>query len=146
MRFRTLIATALVAVSACGGAPSDQDKITDMVMQAAIDEGLELDKKCVSDLAAQISDADAKIIIDAGISGTGEVSEAATTIGLKMVSCTTNTDVLIETLVSELSTIEGLDADCLRSALKKLEPAQLGQPDDPSGVQAAVIGCISASS
>ena len=104
MRRRLLgtITIAALALAACGGDDDGgggggggdvQDEVADMMIemfdQMSELEGIEfgLDDDCVRDRVSELSDADARAILEAGPDGDPEVSPEAETIGESMAEC-----------------------------------------------------------
>jgi hypothetical protein len=109
MRARLLgtIAIAAITLTACGGdddggggagggggGGSPQDQVADMMIDvlneaAEIDgiEGIEIDEGCIRDKVGELSDADARAILDAGPEGDPDVSDEAELIGESMFDC-----------------------------------------------------------
>lgn len=92
-----LAMSAPLALVACGGGGggggSVQDQVADLligaVTEAVESEGLafEIDESCVRALTDQLSDADAKAIVEAGVEGEPETSAEADAIGEQIENC-----------------------------------------------------------
>ena len=133
MRTRIIssLAVATLVLSACGGSSGSQGEVADLMLEAAAEEGLELDKDCVNDIAGDLSDEDADKLIAAGVDGDPELSAEGEALGLKMVSCL-DTDSLVDQFIAEMG--DEVDADCMRDVLKDIDPEALAQGDLPDGI------------
>ncbi len=120
-RLTLLAAAATLAFTACGGSGSDQDEVADLLIEQAAGEDIELDEDCVRDTAAKLSDDDAAALVEAGVDGDPEISEAGDAIGEEIVNCleiSSYRDTLIDSIAESDPTI---DADCMRDALGEFE-------------------------
>ena len=88
------LVSALVAglvLVACGsdsdGGSSNQDKVADLIINAAEEAGASPDADCIRDTAKKISDADAKAMVDAGIQGEPDISTEANEILGEILTC-----------------------------------------------------------
>lgn len=120
-----LTVAACLALTACGGSGSgsDQDQVADLLIESAGDEGVELDEDCVRDTTAQLSDADAAALIEAGVDGDADLSDEADALAGQIITCvdvSSYRDQLIDAITEGDDTIDG---DCLREALGSLESA-----------------------
>lgn len=85
--------TALVAglvLVACGGdsdSASNQDKVADLIIGAAEDAGASPDGDCIRDAAQDLSDDDAKAMVDAGLEGEPDISTEANEILAEILTC-----------------------------------------------------------
>jgi hypothetical protein len=89
---KTTFAAALVAglvLVSCGSDSdgSEQDKVADLIIQAAQDAGVEPDESCIRDAAKKLSDEDADAMVDAGIEGEPDISEAANDVLVEILTC-----------------------------------------------------------
>lgn len=117
------LAAAVLVLAACGSddsSPSgDQGEVADLLMEAAGDEGFELDRDCVNEKAGELSNDDAKALAEAGLEGDAEISAAGDAIGeaifSECVDASSYLNALIESFGEDDPT---LDTDCLRSALE----------------------------
>lgn len=88
-------AFAFTSIAACGddddsGSGSVQDQVADMTIeQLGADEGVDVDADCVRDKANELSDDDARAVIDAGLSGDADVSEEGQAVAASLVECLT---------------------------------------------------------
>lgn len=118
MRIRpvTLLVTATVLAACGGGSGGDQGEVADLFIQAADEEGFELDRECVETAAAKLSDDDARKILDAGIDGDPDVSDDANAVADEMADCLP-IDSLIDSLLEEFGDDDTVDTACLRDEL-----------------------------
>ena len=117
--FSTLAAMAVVA-SACGGSGGgDQGEVADLFIELASDEGLELDRGCVEDAAARLSDDDAKAIVEAGTDGNPDLSPEADEIGDSIFNCV-DASSFVDSILAEYEDDDTIDVDCLRKELDGL--------------------------
>ncbi len=87
---KKLLASSLMAAllfAGCGGGDSDQDKVADIVIQAAEDAGASPDSGCIKDAAGRLSDDDAAALVDAGLQGDPTISADANGILADMLTC-----------------------------------------------------------
>ena len=132
MRTRIIssLAVATLLLSACGGSGGQQGEVADLLVESASEEGLELDKGCVDDLAGKLSDEDAEKMIEAGVDGEADISPEAEALAFEMITCI-DTDSLVDTFIAEMG--DEVDADCMRDLLKDIDPAALASGDLPDG-------------
>ena len=137
----TSIATAALLLTACGGGASGtQGEVADLMLEEAEKEGIELDEDCVQDVAGKLSDDDAQKLLDAGVDGDPELSDAGEDLATEMVGCL-DTDALVDQLIAPLVEEMGednVDVDCLKDALKDVD---LSNPEDAS-IGSAMIDCV----
>jgi len=116
------IAATALALGACGGsdaAGGDQGEVADLVMEAADEQGFELDESCVNDTVAELSDEDAKALVDAGLEAEADVSDAGRAIGQQVFTDCVDADSYMTALVDSITAEDpSLDADCIKSALE----------------------------
>lgn len=118
-------AALTLVLSACGGgggASGDQAKVTDMMMDVAGEQSIELDRACVEDKAAQLSDADAKALVEAGVDGDPQLSPEGDAIGEEIFSCV-NIDSFVDSIVADLPDDGSIDIDCVKEKLGDLKTA-----------------------
>ena len=117
--FSTLAAMAVVA-SACGGSGGgDQGEVADMFIELASEGGLELDRGCVEDAAARLSDEDAKALVEAGTDGDPDLSPEADEIGDSIFNCV-DASSFVDSFIAEFEDEDSIDTDCLREELEGL--------------------------
>ncbi len=135
MRTRLIgsLAIGTLALAACGsGSGGQQGEVADMMLEAADDEGFDLDEDCVRETADKLSDDDAAKIIEAGPDGDADLSSDAEALANEMFSCV-NTDALVDQMVDQLGG-EGIDADCLKDVLGDMDPEALAAGEMPDGL------------
>jgi hypothetical protein len=135
MRTRLIgsLAIATLTFAACGGGSGGQQgEVADMMLEAAGDEGFDLDEDCVRETADKLSDDDAAKIVEAGPDGNADLSEEADALANEMFSCV-NTDALVDQMVDQLGG-EGIDTDCLKDVLSDMDPEALADGDMPDGL------------
>lgn len=125
----TLAITTLV-LSACGGSGGSQGEVADLLIESAAEEGLELDKGCVNDVADKLSDEDAEKMVEAGVDGEADISPEAEALAFEMISCL-DADSLVDSMIEEMG--DEVDADCMRDLLKDVDPAALATGNLPDG-------------
>jgi len=131
MRTRIIssLAAATLFVSACGGgAGGSQGEVADLFLASGQEEGLDLDKGCVEDVTAKLSDDDAKKLVDAGVEGDPELSAAGEALAFELAGCI-NADALVDQMIEELGGDQNVDADCLEDALDGFDPTSAELPD-----------------
>jgi hypothetical protein len=123
--------------------------------QAAVDQLLSqedaaqvFDRACVEDKAAQLSDEDARAIVDAGPDGEPDLSAEGKALTLELVNCFDN-EALIDAFIDEMkSSGTSFDEDCVRQNLKDFDLGQLAQAAGASGgsvpedLLGALVGCF----
>jgi len=142
-RILGLAAVAALAVSACGSdsdSSSDssesasggelQDLIAILFVSQMEAQQITIDLDCAKAAAAEISDGDAQAIVDAGDEAGPDFSDAALAFSERAVECL-DIDTLIDQIV-EVVGEEFVDGDCLKDALKDIEPSSLVSGDLPA--------------
>jgi hypothetical protein len=139
-----LAGCAVLGLAACGGDDASGDDIADQLIQDAEDEGIELDEDCVRDKASQLSDADAEAIADAGEGETPELSPEGEALTLELFECIDD-EAFNQSIIDEALTSlpEGVDEDCVRSAMEGVDAAELAQGANSPELMAAITECIS---
>jgi hypothetical protein len=144
----TLAASALV-FAACGsdsgGASGAQGEAADLAIEAASEEGIELDEDCANEVAAGLSDEDAEAIVAAGPDGDADVSAEGTAIGLELMSCADN-DQIVDAFIEQMNESgETFDEDCVRDGLEGVDLAEAASEatsGTPEELVNAVIDCF----
>lgn len=130
---KTRLAAAIGALTllgaACGGSggSGDASKIADKIVQSAKDEGMQLDKSCVTKLAEKFNEADTKMLIDNLDNedfDLDQLSDEGAALGPQVIGCA-DKDALIDMMMDQIGSVPGLDADCVRGVLEEIEPEQL---------------------
>jgi hypothetical protein len=136
---------AALVFAACGG-DSDQDKVATILLAEAQQDGLNADEDCVKDVASQLSDEDAKKVLeidesddieDAGLSAEG----FSTALGV--LNCV-DVSSFIDDAIADLKA-QGLDFDeqCIRNAFEGVDFSEFtsdgGIPEELTG---SLIDCV----
>ena len=152
------ITSLILVTTACGSddsastsGNSDQAKVADLMVTEIAKEDIELDRSCVEKLAAQLSDDDAKGILDSyKADNEPNISPEGEAIGEQMIGCASG-DSMADKIMESVGDQEGMDKECLREFLDGLSPeemAAIGASDgDMSGdalspIMAEVMSCI----
>ena len=141
MRTRILGVTVIAAMAlvACGsdddgGSDGPQDEVAVLFAGAMEDQDIAIDLGCAKEAAADLSDEDAQAIVDAGVDAGADFSPAATEFAERAASCI-DMDALVDQMVDLLGE-DLVDGDCLKEALKDVDPAVLGSGDLPPEAEA----------
>jgi hypothetical protein len=133
------IAVAAVTLAACGGGGS-QGEVADLLLDSAEQEGFELDRGCVEDVAGKLSDADADKILEAGPDSDPVLSAEGEALSNELLDCVDTDsviDAMIAPLVAEMGE-ENVDIDCIKNAARDLD---LSDPEDPQ-FALAMFECV----
>jgi hypothetical protein len=117
--------TAALALTACGSDDSSGGDLSGPqadAAQAAIDSaaegGITLDRDCVNEVAAQLSDEDAEL---AAAGDDAELSPEGEALTVQLVGCA-DQDELVDAIIGSFGDVgAGFDEDCARDALKELD-------------------------
>jgi hypothetical protein len=148
-RFTAIVATAMLALGAAacgdddgggGGGGGDQEAAADLFLEQAEQAGIDTDEECVREKAEQLSDADAKAIVDAGDDGSPELSPEGEALSLELAGCVSTEDLMDEVLSS---LPEGVDQDCVRDALDDADFSAIAGGETPPEFAAAIAECVS---
>jgi len=141
MRTRILGVTVVAAMAlvACGsdddgGSSGPQDEVAVLFADAMEEQDVAIDLDCAKEAASDMSDEDAQAIVDAGVDAGADFSPAATEFADKAASC-----IDIDSLVDQMVDLLGedlVDGDCLKEALKDVDPAVLDSGDFPPEAEA----------
>lgn len=120
-----LLATSALVLAACGsddsggGEPGgDQARVVDLVMSSTGAEGFELDRACVEEAVAELSDADAQSLADSGLANNADISAEGDAIGQRVFTECVDAASYLDALIASFGQDPTLDAECLRSALE----------------------------
>lgn len=118
------LAAATMLFAACGsdddgGAGGDQGAAADLLVDAVGEEGVELDRDCVNDIAGELSDDDAAAIVAAGPDGDPDISPEAEALGGRILNECLDLSSAIDAILAEIGDDDGIDKDCLRTELEK---------------------------
>lgn len=96
-RFATLVPSLFVAgivLGACGSdgdsIASKREKLVDELTAEAESTGADIDRDCIAEVAAQLSDSDVDALADAGVDGDANVSADAQDLAMQMANCVTS--------------------------------------------------------
>lgn len=127
------VAAAALLLGACGGGSSDSHtEVVDQLMASADAAGLVLDRSCVEDIAARLSDDDSKRIIEAGPDRQPVLSDEGEALGTEIFGCV-STDSLVDSIIADMGDAN-VDVACMKDALKGLDTATLASGNLPDGV------------
>jgi hypothetical protein len=119
-----LVAAAGLVLLGCGRADGNGEPATaaDTFLRAAEDDGLEVDEGCVEALAARLSPADARAVVDAGPDGSpADLSPQGARIVDRLLTCA-DPDALADLMVEELEALGSeVDAECVRDVIAGLD-------------------------
>lgn len=127
MKHTTMIAALITAtaLSACGSsddggsdATGPQAAAADAAIASAAEDGVDLDRECVEEVAAQLSDADAELI---AADNTDDLSAEGDALGVELGLCA-DADQLIDLFITGMGdSVEQFDEDCLREQLTEVD-------------------------
>jgi hypothetical protein len=120
-----------------------QQQAAELAIAAAGVQGLELDEDCVNEIAAELSDEDAQLIVDAGPDGDPALSAEGEALTTQLLTCV-DEDALIDLFVAGLEESgEDFDEDCVRESLEDVDlGAALGEDEAPPELIQAVTDCV----
>ncbi len=131
--FPVVAAAAVLLLGACGGgSDSSHTEVVDQLMASADAAGLVLDRSCVEDIAAKLSDDDSKRIIEAGPDTQPVLSDEGEALGTELFGCV-STDSLVDSIIADMGD-ENVDVTCMKDALKGLDTDTLAAGDLPDSV------------
>ena len=134
MRIRTLslLAVAALSLAACS---NDQSDVADAFIEQAADEGMTLDKTCVSGIAEGLSDGDVKSLEEGSDQTTS--AEGEVLLARMAIECGTPEEVANISL-SDLPIDSSVDKQCIAESLQAADlRAGIDEP-----LAAAVTQCI----
>lgn len=126
-----------------GSGGAVQREAAELAIAAAGVQGLELDEECVNEIAAELSDEDAQLIVDAGPDGDPALSAEGEALTTQLLTCV-DQDALIDLFVAGLEESgEDFDEDCVRESLEDVDlGAALGEDEAPPELIRAVTDCV----
>jgi hypothetical protein len=156
--FAVAIATLALIGASCGGGDGSGDaaKIADKIITSAKDEGMELDKSCVTKLAEKFNDADTEMLVDNLDNedfDLDQLSDEGAALGMQVIGCA-DKDALVDMMMEEMGEMPGADPECIRAALGKLDTDALielgeseGDPSSASGeaLMTDIMACLTGS-
>ena len=134
MRIRTLslLAVAALSLAACS---NDQSDVADAFIEQAADEGMTLDKACVSGIAEGLSDGDVKSLEEGSDQTTS--AEGEVLLARMAIECGTPEEVA-NIFLSDLPVDAAADKQCIADSLQAADlSAGIDEP-----LAAAVTECI----
>ena len=137
---------AALVFTACGGGGSDQDELALRLLAEAKDSGLNADEACVKDVAAKLSDEDAKKILalpeDADIDAAG-LSEEGFSIAVGVLNCVDPAQFIEDAITQLKDSGVPVDEQCVRDSFKGVDFSEFTADGDiPAGLQDALFNCV----
>jgi len=149
---KTILAAGVAALvfTACGSDSSSQDDLAKILMASAKDEGVVADEACVKEVAAKLSDDDAKKVIasegdiDAADLSAEGYSTAAGLLNCVDVSSIAGVDAIIDEQIAQLNELGvPFDEQCIRDIFANFDFSQLSADGAlPPGFQDTVLACV----
>ncbi len=139
-------AAAALVFSACGGDSSDQDKVADILIAEARQDGIEADESCVKDVAGQLSDDDAEKVLAIGENDDLEdagLSDEGFSTALGVLNCV-DVSVFVDEAIAELEA-SGVpfDEQCIRNAFDGVDFSEFTADGDiPDNLATAMLDCM----
>ncbi len=126
-----------------GGAGGARAEAARLAIEAASAEGLVLDAACVDGLAAQLTDDDARALVDAGIDGDPALSAEGDLLMAQLLTCV-DQGALVDLFVDGLEQSgETFDEACVRENLADVDLGQaLDEDESPRDLLSAVVDCV----
>lgn len=131
----------ILSLSACG--PPAQEKVADLYLEVARDEGYDPDPECVRTTMGAMPDSDADAIVEAGLDGGAELSDSALDVLNAVVNQCIDVDEYVAHIVADYGAADGVDPDCLSNILGAL--SSVAQVDDALADAVTVCGAGQAS-
>lgn len=170
-RLLVLLALGSLALTACGsddgdtasastadrtaGGDTDPEAIADLLVDAAGDEGFDLDRDCIVGLAGQLSEADRELLA-ADPAGDPELSPAGEALGEQLVTCIEFSEgtraALAASIAEEFGGEDPATIACVTDVFADLSDDDLlkmlrSQGDDlPASLKASILECVPATS
>jgi hypothetical protein len=133
-----VLASVSLLGAACGGDDSggglsaDQSAAVDRVLEQAQEQGLEVDRSCTEEVAAQLSPEDAKKIAEAAPDDDPQLSDAGEALAAELFSCL-DRGALADMMVSQLEESGmSVDRSCIEDLLQGASAEQFMGADGPS--------------
>lgn len=126
-----------------GGVAGDRGEAARLAIEAAAADGLELDEACVDELAAQLTDDDARAMVDAGIDGDPALSAEGEALTAQLLTCV-DQEALVDLFVDGLEQSgEAFDEACVRENLAEADLGRaLDEDEAPRDLLSAVVDCV----
>lgn len=113
-------AAIAVVIAACGsscGGTSPQVQVAEMYVSVAAEDGYEVDPACVSEEMEAMSEADARALVDAGLDGNADLSEAGIDVLTGVANRCIDVVEYLDRLVADYSDDPTVDPECIRASL-----------------------------
>ncbi len=131
---------AIAVLTACGsGGSGQQAEVADMLMADGEADDVKLDRSCIQGVANKLSDDDAAKILDADEGADAELSAEGEALATEIFDCIDTAD-LIDRVLADLPD-EGIDKDCVRTELEKIDFRDL-QTEAFNGLSDAMLECV----
>ncbi len=126
-----------------GGARGVRAEAARLAIEAASAEGLVLDEQCVDELAAQLTDDDARALVDAGIDGDPALSVEGDALVTQLLTCV-DQGALVDLFVDGLEQSgETFDEACVRENLGAVDLGRaLDEDENPRDLLSAVVDSV----
>jgi hypothetical protein len=126
-----------------GGVVGVRGQVARLAIEAAAVEGLELDAGCVDQLAAQLTDDDARALVDAGIDGVPALSAHGDALTAQLLTCV-DEEALVDLFVDGLEQSgEAFDEACVRANLDDVDLGEArGEDESSRDLLGAVVDCV----
>ena len=145
------LAVGALALAGCGGddgggdLSGPQQQAVDQLLDSTGEAGFSVERGCVEDLAADLSEEDAQAIVAAGPDGDADLSAEGEALSDQLLSCVDRDD-LIDTFIEQIEASgQDVDDDCVRDALEGMDIASMiasGGDEPPAELIEAVLGCV----
>lgn len=139
-------------VAACSGGSNSSDssgaqaQAAQKTIDAAKEEGFDLDEGCVNDIASQLSDDDAQAIVDAGPGDDPDVSADGSALAGQLGGCLGQGVLVDEFINGMLADGQVFDETCVRENLQDFDLASIaaqGENAEPTReLFAALVDCF----
>jgi hypothetical protein len=139
-------ATLVLVLGGCGAddRPSSRSATAaDVFLQGAADDGIEVDPACVEELAGELSEEDARAVVEAGPRGRpDDLSPAGAAVVGRLLACA-DRESLAQALVADLEALgSSVDDSCVREVLTGLDLSTiLDRADGQDVLFEAVVPC-----
>jgi hypothetical protein len=132
-----------LALTACGNDGDVRSEAAAVAIESAEAEGLRLDERCVGDIADQLSEDDARAIVEAGPDDRTAPGEEGAELGRRFLACV-DEDALIDVFVDDLrESGEAFDEECVRANLEDVDlTAALDESESSPDLVRAVLECL----
>jgi hypothetical protein len=113
------LAVAALVLASCGsdsssGLGDEQQRVADILTEAANEVGITLDSDCVNENLGELTDDDAKALADSGLEGNAEISDDAEAIGDAMFTDCVDAESYGKSVAESIAdSDESIDQSCL---------------------------------